>query len=375
MEEIKLILNGRDNSINIKGGSDFNSPYPEILPTILHKLKNKLTPILGYSQILQMKNPEDSIRQKIDSIERNASELTKLFESLRDSLIIPKSVTEMYSLNSLILNEKEFFDNIVDSGIKIFLDLNNTIPQSFFNSRMISLLIQNVVRNSVFAIINKNIPDGIINIKTDLQKDMIILKIRDNGIGIEESKIMNIWTPFYSEFSDQSGIGLLVVEKAVTNHKGTCTVESEIGEFTEFTFAFPVLREDQVNSKKSGSVEIKKILFIGFGTTEITLTDEILKEKSDIKIYETDMENIRDIKIPESGFKIVFVNVEEKNVELPDKLVENFPGSKIFFLYKNDITDNLKLYINKKDTRFCSTKNKILTIISIIATVINKEES
>ena len=56
----------------------------EVLPLIFHKLKNKLTPILGYTQILMTRGGDDFARERLARIERNTAELTNALNFLKD---------------------------------------------------------------------------------------------------------------------------------------------------------------------------------------------------------------------------------------------------------------------------------------------------
>jgi len=64
------------------------------------------------------------------------------------------------------------------------------------------------------------------------------LIVRDNGIGISKEKIFDIWSPFYSDFPGNHGIGLSICEKILENHGAVCNVNSVQGEHTVFEITF-----------------------------------------------------------------------------------------------------------------------------------------
>ena len=69
-----------------------------------------------------------------------------------------------------------------------------------------------------------------------------IVKVRDNGIGIESTIIDRIFDPFFTTKTtgEASGVGLYISREIVQNHRGDITVESTKGEYTEFTITLPL---------------------------------------------------------------------------------------------------------------------------------------
>jgi CheY-like chemotaxis protein len=95
----------------------------------------------------------------------------------------------------------------------------------------------------------------------------VVLEIRDNGEGIEESIMEKIFDPYFTtkEVGKGTGMGLSVVHGIVKNHGGTIKVESRIHEGTSFRILFPAVNVGHEEEKKS-SLEIPKgnerILFV-----------------------------------------------------------------------------------------------------------------
>lgn len=75
------------------------------------------------------------------------------------------------------------------------------------------------------------------------KKESIQLKFSDQGIGISEIDLKNIFKPFYrgdnQKFADGNGIGLPLTQKIIWLHKGTISVTSKLGEGTDFYVSFP----------------------------------------------------------------------------------------------------------------------------------------
>lgn len=220
----------------------------EILPEVFHKLKNILTPILGYSQILKNKIGDGHLQNKFDKIEENANKLSDYLDILKNYYIYDKCLKQRENINKIINNLKPFFIGLKKThNIQVKFNLDPKIPDDLLSFGQIENLIINITDNSIQAIAEKNtdiknknnLPEeGEIEIITLLEEDYYKLIIRDNGIGISEETINKIWTPFYSSFPKRTGIGLLLCERVIFNHDAEVKVRSREGYETEFEIKF-----------------------------------------------------------------------------------------------------------------------------------------
>ena len=81
-------------------------------------------------------------------------------------------------------------------------------------------------------------------------KRKIICSIRDEGIGISEEELPNIFDKFYKSKLRQNakgtGLGLPIAKQIALKHGGTIDVKSKIGEGTEFIFTFDEIYEEDM---------------------------------------------------------------------------------------------------------------------------------
>ncbi len=242
------------------------------LPAIFHKLKNKLTPILGFSQILLMKTSDERQRKRIQKIEKNTEELTEQFNLLKEYLVMEPPGKEETHINDILSSMRPYL-NAVEQGHKVTVQLNLSpdVPGDLLNPGQIEFLITLMVQNAVFAIEAKNKPSetadhtstdttttirtsteplkekGFIEIRTTPgpTEDTYFLSIKDNGIGISEEIIPRIWTPFYGHFAGRAGLGLTFCENIINNHDASVTVRSQEGENCEFEILFQKPKDEE----------------------------------------------------------------------------------------------------------------------------------
>jgi len=265
----------------------------EILPIIFHKLKNKLTPILGYSQLLVNLSENDNIVGKLKRIERNANELTGILDSMSSGFKVAALSRKNENINDILFKMEPFFLKIEENKkIIIDLELDHSIKDFILCRGQIINMLMNLIDNSVDAIENdksKNKNLKKIEIKTSMKENTVCLTIKDNGIGIEKEHLLKIWTPFYSSSAAKAGIGLTACEKVLANHNAKYNFNSEPGKFTEFTAEFPIDIIDQnekAHTKLNNNENIGlNILIIDDEESLVTLMKEILQLDTNLNIF------------------------------------------------------------------------------------------
>jgi two-component system nitrogen regulation sensor histidine kinase GlnL len=71
---------------------------------------------------------------------------------------------------------------------------------------------------------------------------MVAIEVCDDGPGIPQSDLENIWTPFFSTKTTGTGLGLAICHKIVSEHRGMIKVESDPGHGTKFTVLLPLVQ-------------------------------------------------------------------------------------------------------------------------------------
>ncbi|MCP4756961.1 MAG: PAS domain S-box protein [Proteobacteria bacterium] len=163
-----------------------------------------------------------------------------------------ESIFARTDLNVLIENTIEIASKDYDLKAKydfrkvsIVRDYQKDLPPVNCIETEIEQVVFNLLKNSsqAMADITETDYEPQITIRTAKEGDQAVVSIADNGPGIEDDKIRNIFEPFYTtkKTGVGTGLGLSVSYYIVTNnHKGTLTVRSEPGERTEFTLKIPI---------------------------------------------------------------------------------------------------------------------------------------
>lgn len=102
---------------------------------------------------------------------------------------------------------------------------------------MILRVIINLVQNSIDALENTKEPSLMMELQ--VKDNFRIIKVSDNGEGIEGEMLKEIFIPFFSTKKKGSGIGLSISRQIILQHGGDIAVKSKPGSGTTFTLSFP----------------------------------------------------------------------------------------------------------------------------------------
>ncbi|HEY6906047.1 MAG TPA: ATP-binding protein, partial [Ignavibacteriaceae bacterium] len=180
------------------------------------------------------------VKEKVNGANRTK----KIVEDLRN--FAKKDVEELndqIDLNFIIRNHLTLTEKHVKKHARLEFELNQNIPPFNGNLNKIVQVFLNLIMNASEAI---ECDSGLIRVKTDYDpvKKEVLLFISDNGTGIDENIMKDIFDPFYTTKRDKGGIGLglSITYGIVKDHGGKIEVESKKGEGTTFTLRFPLHR-------------------------------------------------------------------------------------------------------------------------------------
>ncbi len=224
--------------------------WQKLIRVLTHEIKNSVIPISTLSEVLlQMlkskdgtvdltKLDQESVEDIVGGIETIESRSKGLahFVSTYDKLTkIPKPKIEVTNLKSLIHNTlKLLTPNLEKHNIKLNTALNDC--KLSLDPDLIEQVIINLMKNAMEAV--QAIGEPVISIKLNENTDGIHIAISDNGTGIPDEILENIFVPFYTTKEDGSGIGLSLSRQIMRLHKGQLSVKTST-EGTTFNLYFP----------------------------------------------------------------------------------------------------------------------------------------
>ncbi len=225
-----------------------NEDKDRFISIIAHDLKSPLNAILGFSELLSSNfgNYESSKVEKMIKMIYDASKRT--FKLLDDTLLWAKAQSGKLPFNPVKLHISticnEVIDNLRLTAVNKNISINDyTDDNQFINAdlNMLKTILLNLISNAI-KFTNAGGKVDICSQKTDIET---IITISDNGIGISNENIKNIFN--ISNINSEpgtanekgSGLGLLICREFIEKHNGKIWVTSQIGEGSQFCFSFP----------------------------------------------------------------------------------------------------------------------------------------
>ncbi len=213
---------------------------------IAHEIKNPLNTISVSAQnIKKGKLSVDEISELLDYIVNEVNHLDNLlkdFLKLSRTLEIKYELVEVGTLFAKAITAVEAKNT---GNIKIQCDCEKKTMLNT-DSNLLYQALLNLGLNSIDAIIERckkddsfSCPNGLLQFSTEELGNKILIKIEDNGIGIPEEKLNEIFNPFFTTKEEGTGLGLSIVHNIVTSMGGTITVNSKT-ESTQFIISFPI---------------------------------------------------------------------------------------------------------------------------------------
>ncbi|HEY9116529.1 MAG TPA: ATP-binding protein, partial [Roseivirga sp.] len=225
--------------------------WQKLIRVLTHEIKNSVIPISTLSEVLlQMLKTDDGgtdlakldqesiedIIGGIETIEKRSKALAHFVSTYDQLTKIPQPKLKPSNLKQLINNTLKLFSaDIEKHGILIQSDLSDLTIN--IDPTLIEQVIINLLKNAIEALAKKE--DAAISIALKQENSEIHLSIHDNGMGIPDEILDNIFVPFYTTKKGGSGIGLSLSRQIMRLHKGHLLVEtSRTG--TVFRLVFPI---------------------------------------------------------------------------------------------------------------------------------------
>ena len=194
----------------------------EMAASIGHEIRNPMTSVRGFLQILQGKEEcnryQDYFSLMIDELDRANTIISDYLSLARNKPVEKKA----QNLNTVLKKMVPLIQaDASEKNMRINL-MYNVVPELYLDDKEMRQLILNLVRNGLEAMS----PGGELNICTGLDKDEVILAVRDQGQGIEKEVLGKLGTPFYTTKSNGTGLGLAVCNSIAERHNATINIQT-----------------------------------------------------------------------------------------------------------------------------------------------------
>lgn len=209
-----------------------------LLDTISHDIKNPLTNLVMAIELFKNISPNDekefkSLLKIVDSALTKMHKLIIDLTEVRKEEHKYKAEEELLSFEHILEDVRlTLNDNIIAANAIIISEIN--FSEITFSRRKLRSIIYNLINNAIKFKSPERQPEIVVT--TNKENNYIVIAVKDNGMGIEESKFEAIFSKYYrlENGIEGSGIGLYLVKEIVTNAGGKVLLKSQLGKGTEF---------------------------------------------------------------------------------------------------------------------------------------------
>ena len=220
----------------------------EFLNMTSHELKNPLTPIISYLDMLtkgELGELSPKQKEALDTILRNTERLKRLIfdildiaklESKRMKFDMQKADLEKIIKNSI--NDMEPFTE--EKKIKIMGKIGK-LPLCTGDENRLLQVLTNLLNNAIKFSHER----GKISVNAQKNGNKVLISVKDNGIGIGKKDLPNLFKKFYQaptniQRKSGTGLGLAICKGIIEAHRGKVWVGSKLGKWAKFSFTLPI---------------------------------------------------------------------------------------------------------------------------------------
>jgi nitrogen fixation/metabolism regulation signal transduction histidine kinase len=230
--------------------------WQKLIRVLAHEIMNSATPILSLSASIKSslsaetgsgvslaalsdEDQRDLIRS-LDSIESRSKGLIHFVDAYRGLTQIPEPKVSLTELSQLLTNvTQSLMHELTQANVTLSIDIEPASLLIKADPQQIEQVLINLLRNAVQALVGRDSAKIVIRVtKTPYNK--IQLDVEDNGCGIAEENLANIFMPFYTTKTDGTGVGLSISRQIMFMNRGLLTVESQEGMGSCFRLEFSV---------------------------------------------------------------------------------------------------------------------------------------
>ena len=231
-----------------------NKTKEKFLSIIGHDLKNPLSTIIGFSELL-ISNVDDNDPEKnkefITHINKTANNSYKLLENL---LLWSKAKSNNISYNpeknNLMMLVSENVDLLNHTALKKLITIHTKVPSDIYvnaDKNMILATLRNLISNAIkFTNTNGNVVVSAKKIDNYKDPPFIRVSVKDDGVGMAPEIMSNIFdistntTTAGTDNETGTGLGLILCNEFILKHNGKISIKSTQGVGSEFLFTLPV---------------------------------------------------------------------------------------------------------------------------------------
>jgi two-component system sensor kinase FixL len=219
----------------------------ELTAGIAHEINQPLTAIAAYAdaghRLLTTGNPvsDDEIRDICKRVAKQARRAGAVVSHLRKLASRGNVVKARHRIKPVVQNVLMLFEyDIRQSHVTLKTDIERKLPEVFIDDIQIQQVLVNLIKNSIDALREAATPDPEILVTAESAEREILVKVVDNGPGVDEKLRSRLFEPFFTTKPHGVGLGLSICRNIANAHGGNLRHETPPGGGCRFTLSLPL---------------------------------------------------------------------------------------------------------------------------------------
>ena len=350
-----------------------------------HEIRTPLNAILGFVDLIKDSTKEDKTLEYANIIDNSSQSLLNIIEDILD---FSKIESGKLDIDKIDFNTKEEFSTIIylfkakclEKGIILNMILGDDLPE-YINTD--PLRVKQIISNLLSNAIKFTQKDKRIDIKITYENSLLNISVKDEGKGIQKSKVSHIFEAFAQEDTSTTrefggtGLGLSISSELVNLLGGKLKVKSEFGHGSEFYFSIPVVVSKAVEKKDENIKDLtfdgKKVLLVEDNKSNQMFMKVILqKMKFDFDIANDGIEAVESFKL--NKYDVILMDENMPNmggIEATKNIIEfekqnSLPHTPIIALTANAIKGDRERFLEAGMNEYLSKPLKKSLLLNIL---------
>lgn len=222
--------------------TDYDNSSQMTLSMLSHEIRNHLTLIYSTLQLIESQHPEVKGFKYWSDLHRDFDDMTLLLHELSD-------YNNSQKLHLTTVNSEAFFKKLalsfaadaMNHHIQFTSRIDPTLPDLSCDEIKLRQVILNLLSNARDAVMDTREPS--IYLSVTGSTDTIHIVVEDNGCGIPDDKLCNIFEPFITYKKNGTGLGLAIASRIMKAHHGSIHVSSVPCHGTTFSLTLPIKQD------------------------------------------------------------------------------------------------------------------------------------
>lgn len=211
----------------------------EMGAVMAHEIRNPLSGIKGFAQMIETADSIEQTRKYADIIVSQSLRMESLVNDLLAFARDEHGEKQATDLSQLTMDCVELLrPEAADQHVTVECDAAEQVKGNVVADRIVQMLL-NLIKNGI-----QSIPDGgSVSVELRQNCDSAVITVRDTGTGISQEQLPHIFEPFWSSKAKGSGLGLALCRKVAEEHGGSLTVSSRVNAGSEFVVTLPAAKQ------------------------------------------------------------------------------------------------------------------------------------